>query len=491
MDEKRIEDRQLAFLVDGDNASATLIEEMLAEASKYGSVIIRRVYGNWTAGGQVNTWKTKLKEYALTPYQQFPNISNRHVTKNATDIALIIDAMDILHDGIVKGFVIVSSDSDYTSLAIKIREHGLFVIGIGKKETHDSFRRACDVFVSTENLGKEEAEEEDREMARAPRSAARPKKTPRDAIDILNKAFEYAVNDDGRALNGDIGAALRRLDPAFDTRTYGKASLLNLIDELDNVFEVERSDHGAIYVRRRGEARTSPPPERCPPCPPAPARAEEPRAAAEGRTPRDALSILNRAFDAAEKNRDGSVDTFRLFKAAKKVDPGFDSAQYGKEKISHLLEALPEQFVIHRRGKSMLVMRVEKAEEEIEAPPLPADEPRPVVEEVPEPAVVEAPEPEIPASGGPQRSQIDALKVVTAAFDKVAKDDGLAYLPQLSKEVKRLDEGLDFKVFGKAGLREFLEEFDDVFTLHKKGRNIYVSKRKGKRQAQPLSDLVR
>ena len=89
MDEKRIEDRQLAFLVDGDNASATMIEEMLAEASKYGSVIIRRVYGNWTAAGQVSTWKSKLKDYALTPYQQFPNISNRYVTKNTTDIALI------------------------------------------------------------------------------------------------------------------------------------------------------------------------------------------------------------------------------------------------------------------------------------------------------------------------------------------------------------------------------------------------------------------
>ncbi len=103
MEEKHIEDRQLAFLVDGDNASATLIEEMLDEASKYGSVIIRRVYGNWTSGGQVGTWKSALKEYALTPQQQFPNISNRHITKNATDIALIIDAMDILHDGIVKG----------------------------------------------------------------------------------------------------------------------------------------------------------------------------------------------------------------------------------------------------------------------------------------------------------------------------------------------------------------------------------------------------
>lgn len=227
MDEKRIDDRKLAFLVDGDNASAAYVEEMLAEASKYGSVIIRRVYGNWTVNGQVNSWKLKLKEYALIPYQQFPNISNRHITKNTTDIALIIDAMDILHDGIVNGFVIVSSDSDYTSLAIRIREHGIFVMGIGKKDTHDSFRRACDVFVSTENLGKDE-EEDNKGISE--NSGSREKKQAKDAIDLLCRAFEYAVNDDGMALNGDIGAALRRLDPAFDTRTYGESSLLSLIE---------------------------------------------------------------------------------------------------------------------------------------------------------------------------------------------------------------------------------------------------------------------
>jgi uncharacterized LabA/DUF88 family protein len=481
MDEKRIEDRQLAFLVDGDNAQATMIEEMLAEVSKYGSVIIRRVYGNWTAGGQVNSWKTKLKEYALTPYQQFPNISNRYVTKNATDIALIIDAMDILHDGIVKGFVIVSSDSDYTSLAIKIREHGLFVIGIGKKETHDSFRRACDVFVSTENLGKEE--EEEKEAPKAPKGQARPRKTPRDAIDILNRAFDYAVNDDGRALNGDIGAALRRLDPAFDTRTYGKASLLNLIDELDDVFEVERADHGAIYVRRKGEHRAIPPAEEQ--AAPEPEKRKEPSCAC--RTVNDALPLLLEAYRIVEKNSDGTADTFRMFKAAKKVDPTFDSVNYGKEKISHLLEALPDHFALVRRGKSMLVRKVERAEEEmpaevIEEPAKEAQEPTPEAEpEVPEAAEL------LP----PKRSSIDLLKVVTAAFDKVVKDDGLAYLPQLSKEVKREDPDLDFKDHGKAGLREFIEEFDDVFTLHKKGRNVYVSKRKGKRPSQHISELVK
>ncbi|MDW5561733.1 MAG: NYN domain-containing protein [Methanomassiliicoccus sp.] len=475
MDEKRIEDRQLAFLVDGDNAQATMIEEMLAEASKYGSVIIRRVYGNWTAGGQVNSWKTKLKEYALSPYQQFPNISNRYVTKNATDIALIIDAMDILHDGIVKGFVIVSSDSDYTSLAIKIREHGLFVIGIGKKETHDSFRRACDVFVSTENLGKED--EEEKEAPKAPKGQTRPRKTPRDAMDILNRAFDYAVNDDGRALNGDIGAALRRLDPAFDTRTYGKASLLNLIDELDDVFEVERANHGAIYVRRKSENRTIPPAEeqRAP--------EQEKKEAPCSRTVNDALPLLMEAYRIVDKNSDGTADTFRMFKAAKKVDPTFDSANYGKEKISHLLEALPDHFALVRRGKSMLVRRVERAEEEIEAE-------APVEEKTEDKAPAE---PEVPEAADllPPRSSIDLLKVVTAAFDRVVKDDGLAYLPQLSKEVKREDPDLDFKTYGKAGLREYLEEFDDVFTLHKKGRNVYVSKRKGKRPSQHISELVK
>jgi hypothetical protein len=430
----------------------------------------------------VNSWKTKLKEYALSPYQQFPNISNRYVTKNATDIALIIDAMDILHDGIVKGFVIVSSDSDYTSLAIKIREHGLFVIGIGKKETHDSFRRACDVFVSTENLGKED--EEEKEAPKAPKGQARPRKAPRDAADILNRAFDYAVNDDGRALNGDIGAALRRLDPAFDTRTYGKPSLLNLIDELDDVFEVERADHGAIYIRRKGDQRVIPPVEEKNASPPA--KKEAPCAC---RTPSDALPLLMEAYRIVDKNSDGTADTFRMFKAAKKVDPTFDSVNYGKEKISHLLESLPEHFALVRRGKSMLVRKVERAEEEIEVE-------EPVEEPVEVPIEEEAPaaEPEVPEATDlptPSRSQIDLLKVITAAFDRAVKDDGLAYLPQLSKEVKREEPDLDFKAYGKAGLREFLEEFDDVFTLHKKGRNVYVSKRKGKRPSQHISELVK
>lgn len=481
MDEKRIEDRQLAFLVDGDNASATLIEEMLAEASKYGSVIIRRVYGNWTGGGQVNNWKAKLKEFALTPYQQFPNISNRHVTKNATDIALIIDAMDILHDAIVKGFVIVSSDSDYTSLAIKIREHGLFVIGIGKKDTHDSFRRACDVFVSTENLGKEQ-DDSDEEAKEKDRPRGQRKQRPvRDALELLNRAFDSAVNDDGRALNGDIGAALRRLDPGFDTRTYGKPSLLNLIEELDDVFEVERFDRGAIYVQRKGEKKE---PER--------ERTKEsvPQCTC-ARPPEEVIPLLNRAYEATEKSPDGWVDTFKLFKTARKIDPAFDSSLYGKEKISHLLEALPSHFVLNRKGKSMLVRPVAKAEEETDVPPeviAPAKEP--VRPEPAAPLEVASPEPAIP-DAEPALRPMEAVRMVTKAFEAAVKSDGRAFLPQMSKELKRIAPELDFKSLGKSSLREFLEEYADLFTLHKEGRNVYVSKRKGRRPARPISELVR
>ena len=130
MSDNKIKIGPIAFLVDGDNASANYVGDMLDEVSKYGPVIIRRVYGNWEAS-EMKTWKRKLQQHALIPSQQFPNRGK----KNVTDFKLVIDAMDILHDGVVKGFCIVSSDSDYTSLAMRIREQGLYVIGIGEEKT--------------------------------------------------------------------------------------------------------------------------------------------------------------------------------------------------------------------------------------------------------------------------------------------------------------------------------------------------------------------
>ena len=221
---------------------------MLAESSKYGEVIIRRVYGDWTSRN-LASWKAVLQEHALTPTQQFANVAG----KNATDSAMIIDAMDILHGSRVGGFCLVSSDSDYTRLATRIREAGLFVMGIGETKTPTAFRQACHVFVSTDNL----------RLARTP-EVGRPKvgkpvveearRVPEDAVTLLQQAFENVVRDDGSAHPGEMGEALRRLDPAFDSRTYGFSKLVDLIQALPQVFEVVRRQElgpGAVYVRRK------------------------------------------------------------------------------------------------------------------------------------------------------------------------------------------------------------------------------------------------
>ena len=139
--------RPIAILIDGDNAQPSLIEHVLAETAKYGIVTTRRVYGDWTTP-QMTGWKDSLNSFAVQPMQQF----RYTVGKNATDSALIIDAMDLLHGGTVGGFCIVSSDSDYTRLATRIREQGLFVMGVGRSDTPKAFVNACEVFVYTENL---------------------------------------------------------------------------------------------------------------------------------------------------------------------------------------------------------------------------------------------------------------------------------------------------------------------------------------------------
>ncbi len=238
----------IAFLVDGDNVSAASVQEMLAEASKYGSVAIRRVYGNWSSS-QMSGWKKVHQQHALIPIQQFPNVTG----KNATDSAMIIDAMDILHDGFVDGFCIVSSDSDYTRLATRIREAGLFVMGIGEAKTPEAFRQACHLFVLIENL-KSERRPSASKGVRRKRPDLKGRRPVTDALDILGSAFENVVKDTGLAHLAELGEALRRLDPAFDTRTYGKFKLVNLIDALPEVFVIERQKEfgpGAVYVRRK------------------------------------------------------------------------------------------------------------------------------------------------------------------------------------------------------------------------------------------------
>ena len=139
--------QKIAMLIDGDNAQPSLLPQMLVEAARYGQVTVRQIYGDWTTAN-MNSWKETLNFHAFQPIQQF----RYTIGKNATDSAMIIDAMDILHSGVVDAFCLVSSDSDYTRLATRIRETGIFVMGIGEKKTPKPFVNACDVFVYTENL---------------------------------------------------------------------------------------------------------------------------------------------------------------------------------------------------------------------------------------------------------------------------------------------------------------------------------------------------
>lgn len=262
----------IAFLVDGDNATAGLIKQLLEEASKYGTLVIRRVYGDWTST-MLGPWKRVLQVHALSPIQQFANVSG----KNATDSALIIDAMDILHSGVVRGFCIVSSDSDYTRLAMRIRESGLFVLGMGRESTPPAFVNACNVFVSVENLIPGGESSGTFPMAPEVKAASPSSRvtgttdeepaivTPRarlplsDALPVLRRAYASIVGEASRVHLANLGAALLNLDPAFDSRTFGRAKLIYLLESFPEEFLVERHPErgpGTVYIQMKEQTRT-------------------------------------------------------------------------------------------------------------------------------------------------------------------------------------------------------------------------------------------
>lgn len=235
-------DRRVAILIDGDNAQASLIEQILVEAGKFGNATIRRVYGDWTTPN-MNSWKDILNIHAFQPIQQF----RYSVGKNATDSAMIIDAMDILHSNHVDGFCLVSSDSDYTRLATRIRESGLLVVGIGEKKTPRAFVSACNVFIYTENLKRK----------RQPSSGNGRKKTShlneqeRELAELVSQAMDMVGSDDeGWTRLSEIGTALRRIDPGFDPRSFGHRQLSQLVKGHDKEFEMRKVANGAIIELR-------------------------------------------------------------------------------------------------------------------------------------------------------------------------------------------------------------------------------------------------
>lgn len=221
---------RLAVLIDADNANPKLLPGLLAEAAKYGVASVKRAYGDWTTP-QLGGWKAMLAEHAIQPMQQFANTKG----KNATDSAMIIDAMDLLHTRGLDGFCIVSSDSDFTGLARRIRENGLLVIGFGEKKTPKAFVAACDRFVHTELL--------DAGAARPPGRTAPAPKDDRRLVALVRKAVEDASDDTGWAPLGAVGSSIAKQQPDFDSRSWGFAKLSGLVRALA-MFEVEERPRG-------------------------------------------------------------------------------------------------------------------------------------------------------------------------------------------------------------------------------------------------------
>lgn len=231
--------QKIAILIDGDNAQAKLLKPILEEVSKYGKVTIRRIYGDWTTH-HMNSWKETLNHLSFTPIQKFSYTTG----KNSTDGALIIDAMDILHDKVVDGFCIVSSDSDYTGLAKRIREEGTFMMGIGEKKTPDAFVQSCEIFTFCENILAEPTITQSIRSEKPQQAKKHKKELPKVSMALIDKAYEMSVNEGSEAFVSKVGLSLRKIDPSFDVRAYGYNSLTRLFESIPGYQVVKNKVNG-------------------------------------------------------------------------------------------------------------------------------------------------------------------------------------------------------------------------------------------------------
>ncbi|MBD8487155.1 NYN domain-containing protein [Echinicola sp. CAU 1574] len=240
---------KLAVLIDADNIPSNYVQEMMEEIAKYGNPTVKRIYGDWTQP-QLAKWKAVLLENAITPMQQYSYTSG----KNATDSAMIIDAMDILYSEKVNGFCLVSSDSDFTKLATRLREASMKVIGIGEKKTPTPFIAACDKFIYLEIL-KQESKEDKVDVGKDTKGSSDVDKITNKVIRLIANTISDCEDDDGWAFLGDVGNLLQKKQPNFDSRNYGFQKLTPMIGSI-NKFEIEqresqRGRHKLIYVRNK------------------------------------------------------------------------------------------------------------------------------------------------------------------------------------------------------------------------------------------------
>ncbi len=244
------EQKSLAVIIDADNSQPSIIEGLMEEIAKYGIASVKRIYGDWT-DTRLKGWKSHLLGHGIQPMQQF----GYTVGKNSTDSAMIIDAMDLLYTGKLDGFCIVSSDSDFTRLALRIRESGLRVYGFGEKKTPKSFLAACDKFIYTENLRKESLKppQKKRPLKKSVgKDVASDVAQDESLLTIMKNVVEDTADDSGWSYLTHIRQTIANRHPDFDPRNYGYTNMIDLIRKLD-IFEFKKDDpfshDKAVFIR--------------------------------------------------------------------------------------------------------------------------------------------------------------------------------------------------------------------------------------------------
>ncbi|MFC4258442.1 NYN domain-containing protein [Marinobacter lacisalsi] len=235
--------KKIAVLIDADNAQLSKLPLIIEELSSHGHVVVKRAYGDWSVDSLKN-WKTILNELAIQPVQQFAYTKG----KNATDASMIIDAMDLLYSSKFDAFALVSSDSDFTKLASRLREAEIYVFGFGEKKTPVSFRSACDDFLFTENLEYPEEVVPEEEVAKTETETRnrKPEKVPEE-VALLKRAWEQTQDDQGWATFSAAGSFLKRTRPDFDPRTYGAKKFSDLLVARSDYFAVKKGANGQGY----------------------------------------------------------------------------------------------------------------------------------------------------------------------------------------------------------------------------------------------------
>lgn len=237
--------KKVAVLIDADNAQYSKVKAILDEISAHGHIVIKRAYGDWSSE-YLKNWKQSLNELAIQPIQQFAYTTG----KNSTDASMIIDAMDLLYSNKFDAFALVSSDSDFTKLASRLRESEIYVFGVGEKKTPISFRNACDDFIFTENLGAEVATSS---FSATPvvvdEATALEETNSSELVPLLKKAWEQYQDDDGWANVAAAGSFVKRSTPDFDPRSYGATKLPEIIQRLSNDFEMKKyKGKGTVHI---------------------------------------------------------------------------------------------------------------------------------------------------------------------------------------------------------------------------------------------------